>query len=369
MPTGGNGRPLRVAHLIQTLCVGGIERMVLELATAIAPLGVHCEGIAYVRDGALREAFDAAGVRTTFLATSPGLQPRLGLRVARVLRDHQIDILHSHHLGPFLYGAVAAAAARVPHVHTEHSVELYDEPRRRALARLMPRLCRLVHVAPEIARWRQDHLGRAGEVVPNGVFVPPAPTAAGRRAAREALDLPAGTFVVGCVARLDPEKDHLTLLEGFGQLQARLPDSHLVLAGAGTLRGALEARADVLGLGDRVRFLGSVLDVQAVLPAFDVKALTSTREGLPLALLEAMAHGMPAVATAVGGLPGLLASGGGLLVAPGSPSAVADALYAYASDPAARAEAGALARQRVSEGYSLGAMAGRYADIYRQVAR
>lgn len=369
MPSGANERPLRVAHLIQTYCVGGIERMVLDLARAIASHGVHCEAIAYVRDGEMRAAFDQAGVRTTMLRTRPGIQLRLGASVARVLRDHQIDVLHSHHLGPFLYGTAAAGLTLTPHVHTEHSVELYDRGRRRSLARLMPRVCRLVHVAPEVADWRRRHLGGAGQVVPNGVPVPDARTAETTAQARRQYGLDDDAFVVGCVARLEPEKDHVTLVEAFAAVVAARPESRLVLVGDGSTRSAIEARVAALDLGAHVTLLGTLLDVQSVLPALDVKVLSSLREGLPIALLEAMAHGIPVVATEVGGLPGLLRDGGGALVPPARPAALAAALVTYAEHPARRRDDGAAARALVIDRYSLEAMASAYAAIYRQVAR
>lgn len=360
--------PVRVAHLVQYLEVGGIERMVLALSRAGRAHGVESEVVAYLGEGPFREAFREAGVETTVMPSGSGLKPALGPRLAAWLRRRRIDVLHSHHLGPFLYGSIACLLARKPHLHTEHSVELYDVPRRRLLARLMPRAARVVSVSPGVADWRRTHLGTAAEVVENGVALPPPPSPETRAAARRGLGILDGAFVVGTVARLAPEKDLGTLLRAFSTVVAAFPDARLVLAGGGAERPVLEALSRTLGLDASVLFLGERRDVEALLPAFDVTALSSVREGLPLSLLEAMAAGLPAVATEVGGLPDLLSAGGGRLVPPSSPETLAGALLDYARDPARRLADGLAARARVEARHGEDAMVRRYVDLYRQLA-
>ncbi|MCB9730322.1 MAG: glycosyltransferase [Deltaproteobacteria bacterium] len=361
-------RRLRVAHVVQYLSVGGIERMVERMALAGPEHGLEVEVVAYLEDGPLRALLEARGVAVHLLPTSPGLSPRLPLRLARLLRRRRIDVVHSHHLGPFLYGGVAARLAGAAHVHTEHSVEFYDAPRRRAIGRAMSSLARVVCVAPEIARWRREQLGSDDLVIQNGVAVPPLDARA-RAAARDALGIGADRFVVGCVARLSAEKDHATLVDAFAALVASCPRAHLVLVGDGDRRGAIEERIRTAGLESKVSVLGRRLDTEAILPAFDVGALASVREGLPLSLLEVMATGAPVVATAVGGVPALLAEAGGVVVPPGDPAALGRALQLYADDADRRARDGAAARTLVQARYSDTEMNRRYAALYRQVAR
>jgi glycosyltransferase involved in cell wall biosynthesis len=359
---------LRVAHLVQYLAVGGIERMVERLALAGPAHGLAVEVIAYLEDGPLRPLLEARGVPVHFLPTSPGLSLALPLRIAALLRQRRIDVLHSHHLGPFLYGAVAARLARAAHVHTEHSVEFYDAPRRRAIGRAMPHLAEVVCVAQDIASWRRERLGADSVVVENGVAIPTLAPDAGMRA-RADLGLAPDTLVVGCVARLSPEKDHATLLRAFALVAAARPDAHLVLVGDGPTREALEAQVAAASLRDRVSLLGRRLDTDALLPAFDVGVLSSVREGLPLALLEIMAAGVPVVATAVGGIPALLAQGGGLSVPPADPAALSAAILELLRDPARRHATGLAARALVATRYSDSEMNRRYAETYRRVAR
>ncbi len=363
----GGEAPLRVAHLVQYLSVGGIERMVERMAVAGPAHGLAVEVIAYLEDGPLRPLLEARGVPVSVLPTRPGLSPSLPLRLARHLRKRRIDVVHSHHVGPFLYGAAASRLAGAAQVHTEHSVEFYDAARRRAIGRAMPYFAEVVCVAQGISDWRREHLGTHDAVIENGVAIP-AHSASARADARAALGVDADAFVVGCLARLSPEKDHRTLVEAFAQIAGELPRGHLVLIGDGPLRADLERQIADAGLGDRVSVLGRRLDADAVVPAFDVGALASVREGLPLALLEIMATATPVVATSVGGIPALLAAGGGRVVRPGDPAALASALLGYAHDPARRAADGAVARQLVAARYSDAQMNSRYAEIYRRVA-
>ncbi|MEZ4266464.1 MAG: glycosyltransferase [Myxococcota bacterium] len=358
-------RPVRIAHLMQYLSVGGIERMVERMAIAGPAHGLEVEVIAYLEDGPLRPLLTGRGISVHLLPTRPGLAPMLPLRLARHLRRRGVDVVHSHHVGPFLYGGAAARLAGAAHVHTEHSVEFYDAARRRAIGRAMPHFAQVVCVAQEIADWRQEHLGTDDVVVENGVAIPAlAPEA--RAEARAALGLDPDAFVVGCLARLSPEKDHATLVSAFALVAAERPGAHLVLVGDGTARADLERQIADTSLSDRVSVLGRRLDTDAILPAFDVGALASVREGLPLALLEIMATATPVVATAVGGIPALLAQGGGAVVPASDPAALAAALLAYAAAPDRIAADGRAARALVESRYSDTEMNRRYAELYRR---
>ena len=358
MDTVNKRTDLRVCHLIQYFEVGGIERMVLSLATAAELHGVASTVVAYRTDGPFRQTFHARGVPTAFFPTGPGIQMGLSARLARFLRSGRFDVLHTHHVGPFIYGGPAALLAGVRHVHTEHSRELYDRPRRRAVGWLMPRIARVVCVSEELADWRTRHLGYRPKVVVNGVSVPAAvPNAA------------SNGFVVSCIARLAPEKDHATLLRAFAQLRASVPNARLDLVGDGPERGRIESLIRQLGIADGVTLAGQVSNVGQWLERAHVVALSSTREGLPMALLEAMAYGRPVVATAVGGIPELLANGGGVGVPVGDHARFAAALADYANSPQRMAEDGERARELVVSSFSEAAMVADYCEIYRQVSR
>ena len=266
---------------------------------------------------------------------------------------HGASLLHTHHVGPFLYAAPVAMLRGLPMVHTEHSHELYTTPRLRAVGRLMPHIASLTSVSEEIEQWRREELGSMpGAIIPNGVAMPTRPSLRAPRGD--------GRFVIGCVARLAPEKHHMMLLD----VIERLPDARLVLVGDGPERGRIEAAIAQRGLRARVELLGARSDVEQLWRGFDAVALTSQREGLPLALLEAMSHGLPVVATAVGEVPTLLADGAGELVASGDSTAMAAVLRAWQTDPWRRHRAAALGRMRVAQRYSLPAMLDAYEALY-----
>ncbi len=361
--------PLRVAQVIQYFEIGGIERMVQTLAAALRPHGVQTAVAAYLGDGPVREALVAQGSEVVLLPGRAGLDPLLPLRLARWLRATGAQVVHTHHFGPFLYGAAAARLAGLPQIQTEHSHAIYDAPRRLAAARSMDRLASVVAVSEEVARWRGEALGRCCRVIPNGVALPRWDRAEARQEARQAarrlLEASPGDLVVGCVARLAPEKDHLSLLRAFSAASAGEPRLALVLVGDGPERPRLEAEVARRGLGRRVSFLGSRGDVAALLPGVDLFTLASLREGLPLALLEALAHGVPAVTTDAGELPRVLSGGAGLVSPAGEWPALASNLLRAATAPAWRASAGAAGRALVASSYSVEAMARSYLQLYR----
>jgi glycosyltransferase involved in cell wall biosynthesis len=351
---------------MQYFAIGGLERMVERLAVASKSQGIESLVIGYLGDGPIRAALEERGVRTLLLDSGPGLHPELVLRLRSVLLREKIDVLHTHHLGPFVYGAPAAVLARCPQVHTEHSHEQYDKPRRRLLGALMSPLSEVVAVTPEVAEFRKRFPGRC-RVIPNGVSLP-ADEPSFRDRGRALLGADQDSFVVGCAARLSAEKNHSGLLDAFAQLLRDEPRSLLACAGDGPLGEALQAEAESSGLSERVRWLGAVEDMRDFYSALDVCVLNSTREGLPLCLLEAMSFGIPVVATDVGGVGELLADGAGLLVPSRAADALAGALRSLATQPELKDKLGRDGKARIHASYSIDKMVGAYVDLYREVA-
>ena len=363
MPT----QPIRVAHLMQYFLIGGLERMVERLCVAAKSRGVESLVIGYLEDGPVRESLEEHGIRTVMLDPGAGLRPELAWRLRSVLVRERIDVLHTHHLGPFLYGAAAAALARCPQVHTEHSHEFYDTTRRRLLGAAMSPLAEVVAVTPEVAEFRKRFPGKC-QVIPNGVPLPPLDSST-RSAARASLGAGPDDLIIGCAARLSAEKDHAGLLDAFGLLLEREPRALLACAGQGPLGEALRAQAERAGLSPRVRWLGSLDDMTPFYSALDACVLTSVREGLPLSLLEAMSFGVPVVATEVGGVGELLGGGAGLLVPPKSKEALSNALSSLLRQPDLADDLGSRGRARVEQSYSIDRMVDRYVELYRRVLK
>lgn len=186
-----------------------------------------------------------------------------------------------------------------------------------------------------------------------------------RAAAREAIGVKPTDLLIGTVGRLVAVKDHETLLEALAVLARKVNRLQAVVVGDGPLLDLLARRRSELGLDGVVRFLRHRDDVEKVLGALDIFVLSSVSEGLPNTILEAMAAGLPVVATDVGGVGEMVVHGEtGLLVPPGSPGRLSDALLGLVANPAARTRLGATARRRVQTQFGLHRMVSEYQSLY-----
>jgi sugar transferase (PEP-CTERM/EpsH1 system associated) len=321
--------------------------------------------------GAWRERLPAT-VEVIALAKRDGPALLMPFRLARLFTGLRPDVIHSRNWAAF--DAIAAARlARVRHVvHGEHGREAMDprgeNRRRNRLRRLLhPMVNRFVAVTEDLGRWLVQTVGvpaRKVTVIPNGVDTARF-AGEGRLAARRSLALADDAFVVGSVGRLDPVKDYASLLRAFAILVRQQPASRLVLAGDGPERGRIEAHLAEASLGDRVLLLGERHDIPLVLAALDVFVLPSIAEGMSNVILEAMASGVPVVATSVGGNPELVDDGAtGRLVPPRAPEALAQALAGYAADPHLARLHGKAGRERAVNRFSLERMVEAYQGLY-----
>ena len=323
----------RVCQVVQHLRPGGIETLVLELAR-LAPAGqdtriLSLEGSPAAARAAWPRLAETAA-QLDFFDKSPGWRVGVWWALWRHLRRVRPRAVHTHHVGPLIYGGLAARLAGVPRIiHTEHDAWHLRDPRRRRLQRLILTLVRprLVADSAQVAVAVRGQLpGWPVQVIRNGIdttrFTP-----GDRAAARAALGcgsaLPPAAPLIGCAARLHPVKGHRFLLEALARLP---PGVALALAGGGEEEAALRAQAQTLGLAARVHFLGRVDDMIGFYRALDLFCLPSLAEGMPLSPLEAQSCGVPVVVSAVGGAPETVCPRTGRLVPPADVAALADAL-------------------------------------------
>jgi glycosyltransferase involved in cell wall biosynthesis len=322
-------------------------------------------------------------VRALSLSAGSAVQRirRLGLQVdvideaavralAAWLRREEIDLVHAHMFRAEVVGVRAARAAGTPVIMaTVHSSRVRSPEDVAVLAALTPAMDRLVVPSASIlAKVRAEGRGGAAySVVPNGVdlsrFAAPAP----RCALRRESGIPGSAVLVGVVARLEAEKGHTHLVAAWPDVVAAAPDTYLAIVGEGSECGALRAQAAALPAParDRIIFTGRREDVAALTADLDIAVLPSLREAQGISILEAMARRLPVVASAVGGIPEVVADGvSGFLVPPADPPALAAAIARLATSPALRARMGEAGYRIVAERFSMEAHVRHIEAIY-----
>ena len=282
---------------------GGGPQHVLTLASGLRARG-WAPVVAGPRDGTLFDRFSAAGIEIVEVATNR-LRPDALLTLMRLVHGRGIRLVHSHGKGAGLYGRLAARMLGVPAVHTFHGLhfERYPRPLRAAYLSLERRLARWTAAVVSVSRAQEREalalnlFPRAiSRVVLNGVDVAALNAEAlDRRQARAALALEPDGAVVGCAARLDEVKRLDVLLKAAAAV--RTPGLVIAIVGAGAEDRGLRALASSLGLDGRVKFAGEIPGAARFFRAFDVYAAPSRKEGMPLGVLEAMALGVPVVAS------------------------------------------------------------------------
>lgn len=296
-------------------------------------------------------------------------------RVIALARRGRVQVIHSHGKGAGLYGRVTARLTGAAAIHTFHGIHHAGYSRlylglERALARCS---YAVVHVSEsQAAEARALGLAPSGQsrVIVNGIDAAGVREAAARAAlSRAALGLRPGGVVLGTVARFDPIKRLEVLLRAFPLLLARVPEAQLVIVGDGPARDGLAALAARLDPGGRIVFAGALPDAARVLPLVDLYVTASRREGLPLAVLEAMACAVPVLATRAPGHVDAVEDGvTGRLVPVDDVPALAAAAADLLGDPSLRLAMGRAGRERVEQRFARARMVAEIAGLYREAA-
>ncbi|MGH4012314.1 MAG: glycosyltransferase [Pseudonocardiaceae bacterium] len=356
--------PLRVLFVVPDLGVGGAERHVVTLAPALDPTRFAPSVVCIGEQGALFGSLAGTGVPARALCRRQNWALALVGLIRLMWRDRP-DVVITRGYNAEALGRIAAMLTRVPRcvVWVHNCGDVVPRGRvRRVIDRVLdPATSAYYAVAhgqlPYLTGELRYPLHKI-EVIHNGVD--PARFSVGHGTAREVglaaeLGIDPASPVIAVVAVLRPEKDHETLLRAMGSVVDEIPDARLLVVGDGPLRGRLGDLSAELGLAGAVVFTGSRNDVGRLLTMVDVVVLSSyTVECFPMAVLEAMACGIPAVATAVGGVPEMIDDGvTGYVVPPRDSRALADALIKTLHDPERAAAMGRAARRRVESEFSL----------------
>jgi glycosyltransferase involved in cell wall biosynthesis len=346
-------RPIRIVRVISRLNVGGPALHVLWMCHKLESMGYRSllvSGSESPREGDMLNLSRELGVTPVMVPemgreVSPLADLKALLRMTRLLRAARPQIVHTHTAKAGALGRLAAQLTGVPvrvHTHHGHYLHGYFSDARTKTFVFYERLLRRIttHLVTVSDTVRRDlinaGMARAGDisVIPPGLDFdqPPAPVTG---AFRKHLGVAPGDLLVGAVARLVPVKGLDDFLEAARLVLARsLPRAAtFVLIGDGDLRPQLEERVRTWGLESRIRFAGIVRDMAGVHADLDLLVLSSRNEGMPVAVIEALASGTPVVATRVGGVPDLLEGiDSAVMVAPGDPARLADAIAAVAAD-------------------------------------
>ena len=359
----------RVMQLVLSLSPGGTERLVIEIVRALA---TRLDSVICCLDepGAWASELERMQIPVIALGRTPGFQPSLAMRLARIIKQRGIDVVHCHHYSPYVYGRLASMLTpSVKLIFTEHG-KLSDAGPSRKRRLVNPFLSQWPGHLCAVSADLKQHMVAEGfparrlSVVYNGVEPGRRPTMTQRHDARAALGIADDAFVAGTVGRLDPVKNLPLLLLAHAQLVTQHPSARTVIIGGGSERAALEAKAAELNIADSVIFAGHRQDVRFLLSAFDVYVNCSNYEGVSLTILEAMASTLPVIATPAGGNPEVVIDQEtGLLVAPRA-AALADAIGSLARDPRRRHVLGDAGRWRVKKHFSIDRMVEQYASLY-----
>lgn len=365
-----------ILHLVDSLNIGGTEGKLVDLIAGLVERDYRVS-VGYCTPGPWAEKLEAMGVRATRMPYAARIDPSLMLRIFRLIRRDAPQIVHTHLFKSDFHGRLAARLARVPIVIGGlHNSDPWA--RNRLLGFIYGATawftdC-LIAVSEEVRQYHILHTNISPEkvvTIENGVDVHRFENQEenGQKVRME-FGIDPDAIVIGIVGRLKPQKDHATFLEAAREILDRYPFARFLIVGDGPLRSELEAQADKLGLYPATIFTGMRTDIPAVLSVLDVFVLSSRWEGLPNAVLEAMAAARPVVATAVDGVRGVITSNeNGLLVPSGDSKALAESCLQLASDVELRQRLGQAGYQYVVEHHSLTNMVDRYAECYSSLLR
>lgn len=368
-----------VMHLVYRFDVGGLENGVVNLINRMDPGQFRHAVVALTRcEPAFCERVTSRDVEFISLGKGPGHATQLYTELYRLFRAYRPAVVHTRNLAA-LETVVPAWLAGVPvRVHGEHGWDLGDLEGRNRKNRLIRRLYRPFvshyvalseHLENYLCRGVGVPRGRVARIcngVDHGRFHPQE----GNRELPRGMPFRGGDeIVLGTVGRLQRVKDHATLISAFGRLCRRSEEwsrrLRLVIAGDGPLREELAAQARESGLEGRIWLPGERSDVAQIMRAVDVFVLPSLAEGISNTILEAMASGIPVVATDVGGNSELVANGQtGALVPPRDPAALGNAMERYCADAQLRRHHGENGRRRCEDRFSLERMVADYSDLY-----
>lgn len=370
-PMDNEKLPFRVLHVVRSLEIGGLERLVCDLVSESR----NCQSavVCLTQIGTLGESLNSRG----FPVTEIGFENRK-CRTIRALcgqiKAFRPNIVHCHNMLAHFYGSICARLCGISTVvFSKHGTYFPASSMTDRLNLRLLRYSQTVAVSEQIEKLCAAKIRNPRYpilYIPNGLSAAPFKSLPGKQEARLRLGWAEQSFIAGVVARLSPGKGHFVLLEAFKEFGRQAPDTELAIIGDGEEFSRLQQAIVESGLEKRIHLLGARNDVPNLLAALDVFTLPSFDEGIPMTILEAMAARLPVVATDVGGIPQVVVDGEtGLLIPPNSPKDLADALFAIYSEPERSRQMGMAGRKRFEEQFDSSKMVQNYEKLYSELLR
>lgn len=376
-PALSDRRAANLLHLVSTFEVKTDTKWLVQIGRYLDRRQYRMSVACFHGDGPIRDQLEDIGIRTHNLEAPDERDPRAILRARRLIDDGGYDIVHTHLLRADLLGGVAARWAGVPVIlSTVYAMGSLSRAKKRLTDPVLDAACARLprHVLAVSEAVRRDCVDRLHipddrvSVIRTGIDPPERMDPVAGRWQRTAWGIPEHAPLVISVARLSREKGVEVFIDAAARVHARRPEARFVVVGEGPDRSELELRIAGLGLDGVVSLPGFHEDVWSPLAAADVFCLSSHSEGMPSALLEAMAASKPIVATAVGGVPEAIVEGvSGRLVRPGDAAGLADALVGLIAHRADAIRMGQAARRAVDERFHARKVVARYGQLYQKL--
>lgn len=369
----GTQLKISVCHLLPALPAHGAEQLLLDIVRKTDRENMALS-VCLISDlGPLVKEFESLGIPVTFIPKKGRKDLSIIFRLADFFRQNSFDIVHTHLFTADLWGRLAGLFCRVPIVSTSHTT---SDPNIGRLGRWLDRTLdrrnnAVICVSEAVRRYRIEEAGfDRGKIhlIENGIdldrfiALPPREEVLGR------LGLDPGRRWIAIVGRLVPLKGHCYLIEALSLLAGAFSRTGILIVGEGDCEAELKAQVQRLGLEERVAFLGLRRNVPEILVAADILAMPSSREGLPIVLLEAMAAGLPVVVTRVGGIPEVVVEGKTGLFVTQEPASIASALVRLLENPDLAKRMGKDGQILVAERYDVQKVARQYENLYRMIA-
>ncbi len=367
---------IRVAIVIDSLKVGGAQRLISAYAANARAHELIPIIITLREDNApfIVESIRTAGIKLITLPHASLIDMGRYQHLVRLFREEKVALVQTHLTYANILGSLAAHAAGIPVIATLHSIAVRKGWKARVLKWIEDYVLRryatrILAVGQVVADLNKGSYGRRKvDVIPNGIPKPIFPQVKEREALRREITGNHGTNpIVITVGRFSRAKGYEDMIEAFRLLQQRAANPKLVMVGSGTTVDSIKEQISDLHLGQSIILTGEREDIPSLLALSDVYASSSHREGLPLALLEAMMAGLPVVATSVGDIPNVVTEETGVVVPPHRPELLADALEDLLKNPKKREAMGQAGYRRAMNEYSVEAWMKKHLALYREV--